>query len=367
MKNNFLLLVLSLILLFSCNQQEEYTITANIEGEDNKTIYLKVYREGNYETIDSAVIQNNTASFSGSVDHVEPYFVSVEDVNSSFFFFPSNEEITLNLYPDSMDKSTVVGSPAHDEYRLYLTTLQPLENDLEDLYMEYREARTADDENKMEELGEEASTIEDKINDKQWEAFNKNTGNFLAPYILYRKLYYGMELEALDSVYHMVDDRLAGHPYMVQLNNHINTLKNVAIGKQAPDFSLADTAGQVLSLSDLEGDYNYLLVDFWASWCPPCRAENPNLVAVYNEYKDEGFEILGVSFDRDKEAWIEAIHEDSLAWYHVSDLKGWGNKVGKMYGIRSIPSSVILNKDGIIIAKNLRGEALREKMEELYN
>jgi thiol-disulfide isomerase/thioredoxin len=117
----------------------------------------------------------------------------------------------------------------------------------------------------------------------------------------------------------------------------------------------------------LEGDYNYLLVDFWASWCPPCRAENPNLVAVYNEYKDEGFEILGVSFDRDKEAWIEAIHEDSLAWYHVSDLKGWGNKVGKMYGIRSIPSSVILNKDGIIIAKNLSGEALREKMEELYN
>ena len=366
MKIRFLLYIFP-FLLFSCNQQEEYTITSNIEGANNKTIYLKVYRNGSYETIDSTIINNNTASFSGSINHVEPYFVYIEDINDRYSFFPSNEEITLTLFADSLDKSEISGSPAHEKYKDYLARLQAPEKQLDDLYNEYRKAKQNGNQEKLEEIEEKAAGIEEQINTEQWKTFDDNKSNFLAPYILYRELYYGMEVEELDSVVALIDNQLEDHPYMKQLNNHIHTLKTVSIGKKAPGFSLADTAGQEVSLSDFQGDYSYLLIDFWASWCPPCRAENPNLVAVYNDYKDEGFDILGVSFDQDKDAWIKAIHEDSLTWHHVSDLKGWGNEVGKQYGIRSIPSSLILDENGVIIAKNLRGEELREKMEELYD
>jgi thiol-disulfide isomerase/thioredoxin len=128
---------------------------------------------------------------------------------------------------------------------------------------------------------------------------------------------------------------------------------------------MQDTSGMSLSIANLIGQ-NYLLVDFWASWCAPCREENPNLVALYNQYHDKGFDIIGVSFDSNRERWLGAIKDDSLTWNHVSDLLGWENKVGKLYGIRSIPSNVLLNPSGLIIAKNLRGEDLRKKLEELF-
>jgi peroxiredoxin len=132
----------------------------------------------------------------------------------------------------------------------------------------------------------------------------------------------------------------------------------------AVDFALNDTTGNPIAISSFKGDY--LLIDFWASWCGPCRRENPNVVALYNDFKDKGFEIIGVSFDDDGNKWINAIHQDGLIWPHVSDLKGWGSAAGKLYGINSIPATVLLDRDGIIIAKNLRGDALRKKLEELY-
>ena len=125
-----------------------------------------------------------------------------------------------------------------------------------------------------------------------------------------------------------------------------------------------DTEGNPVTLSSLYGK-GYLLVDFWASWCGPCRGENPNVVAAYNKYHAKGFEILGVSYDDNKDKWLKAIEEDKLPWIHVSDLKGWGNMTAKLYSISGIPANVLLDKEGKIIAKNLRGAALEEKLAEL--
>ncbi|MCB0617022.1 MAG: TlpA family protein disulfide reductase, partial [Phaeodactylibacter sp.] len=145
----------------------------------------------------------------------------------------------------------------------------------------------------------------------------------------------------------------------------IEQMKSFVVGGQAPDFTQKTPDGGEMSLSELRG--KVVLVDFWASWCGPCRRENPNVVRMYNKYKDKGFDILGVSLDKTQDRWLQAIEQDGLEWHHVSDLKGWGNEVAQAYGVRSIPHTILLDQEGRIIARNLRGQALEEKLEELFD
>jgi peroxiredoxin len=144
----------------------------------------------------------------------------------------------------------------------------------------------------------------------------------------------------------------------------VDKLRTTAVGQPAPEIALPNPEGQVVKLSSLKG--KYVLVDFWAKWCGPCRQENPNVVRVFNKYKDKGFTVFGVSLDRTKEDWIKAIKEDNLTWTHVSDLKYWQSEAAKTYGITGIPFSILLDPNGVIIAKNLRGQALEAKLAEIF-
>ena len=149
-----------------------------------------------------------------------------------------------------------------------------------------------------------------------------------------------------------------------RLGNLLKKSSTFIMGSEAPDFTMNTPQRTPLSLSDLRG--KVVLIDFWASWCGPCRRENPTVVAAYNKYKDKGFDVLGVSLDKDKDRWENAIEKDGLKWHHVSDLKGWGNSAAKLYGVSSIPATVLLDKEGKILARNLRGPALEAKLREIF-
>lgn len=153
------------------------------------------------------------------------------------------------------------------------------------------------------------------------------------------------------------------YSYTKELNNQVEKLKVTAVGQIAPEISLANPSGEIVKLSSLRG--KYVLIDFWAKWCGPCRRENPNVVKAYKRFKDKGFEVFGVSLDRNKEDWVKAIAEDGLTWTHVSDLKYFESQAAKDYNINAIPFSILLDKNGKIIAKNLRGAALDRKLEEV--
>ncbi|SKC04642.1 Peroxiredoxin [Sphingobacterium nematocida] len=174
---------------------------------------------------------------------------------------------------------------------------------------------------------------------------------------------YDPDYKEMEALFKTLDKTIKKSNEGKVFQRYLKSLSNVVIGKKAPGITQFDLDGNPYGLQDLKG--RYVLIDFWASWCPPCRAENPNLVAAYSEFKSKNFEILGVSFDKDFDSWKKAIADDNLTWKHISDLQYWNNGAAIPYGIKAIPQNVLVDPNGIIIARNLHGEELKKKLREI--
>lgn len=367
MKKVFLILTVA-TLVYACNNQQSsnngngFAINGTVSGYDNGYVYLHKVVDNDLKNIDSIMVKKGKFNLEGLVDFPEVYYLGFGDKRHLVPIFLENSDIEFTAQYDSLRDATIKGSKTQDEMNQYNDELVPFRDKLKNLQVQYGEAQSNNDTAVMNQLGadyeklmsERATFIENYI-----VSHNKSA---IAPYIL-STIYYSMETNKLDSIVSLFDQSLDKSSYTKMIKKKVETLRNVEVGKVAPDFALKDTTGNEIALSSFKG--KYLLIDFWASWCRPCRAENPNNVAIYNDYKDKGFEILGVSFDNKREDWLKGIKDDKLTWAQVSDLKGWKSAAGQLYGVNSIPHTVLLDKEGVIIAKNLRGEKLREKIAEL--
>ncbi|MDT8392785.1 MAG: TlpA disulfide reductase family protein [Bacteroidales bacterium] len=365
MKKLFYLLI-AVFLMASCSPEKndsQYVITVQIDTLIDGNAYLQKREGGEWVRIDTAVIEEGTFSMEGVVDFPVMHYIFIENLKRNVPIFLDEGNIVVSVFNNDRNATTITGSVAHDQYTKYLDEIQTYEDRMRELYKEYRIVRdsgTAEERDSVEQsldalYDEQQQFIKDYV-------FENNT-DVVAPFIAYRNAY-SWTVDELMKVVNNFDPALEASPDYAELVDRIEILKRVDIGQPLIDFTMKDTSGVDITLSEISKG-KYMLVDFWASWCGPCRAENPNIVACYNDFHDRGFDILGVSFDNTRDKWIKAIHDDGLTWHHVSDLQYWNNAAGKLYGIRSIPSSIILDPDGIIVARNLRGDELREKLEEL--
>jgi peroxiredoxin/nitrogen fixation protein len=362
MKKIAFILLIGAILASCAGKKDKYTISGKINGVDSGMVYLQKFDVSQWVKLDSAKLEKGKFTFKGKADMPEMWIVSYKQKQIFVPVFVENGKINVEIYADSSDKSRITGSATHDLFRLYQKQNDSLNKLMEACYKDYKAAKEANDSVKMK--------IADSVNDVLDKAMKKTVIDFakahntsvVGAYLVMRNAWQ-IELPELEEIAATFDTSLNRSTYVQSLKKRVDILRAVQIGQVAPDFTLNDTTGKPLPLSSLKG--KFLLVDFWASWCGPCRHENPNVVKAYQGYNKKGFDVLGVSLDTDHGKWVKAIRDDGLTWNHVSDLKGWGNEAGRLYGIMSIPANVLLDKDQKIIGRNLRGEDLTKKLAEL--
>jgi len=363
MKTNGLLIVLS-FLLFACTTQNEFSFSGTISGDAEGLVYLMDREDGKWIAIDSSEIVDGVFSFNGTVNAPVIYYLKTDAIGRNFFpVFMENSNMNCNIKLSPEVDYTIEGSSTHLEFDLVNDDLDVYKEEMDAIYQQYRTASSAFDTIRLNELLEQYDAKDEEQNQFILAYANDNPESYVAPYMVARYSFSFDEMD-LEPIVNNFDESIMDSKYAIQLKERLDLLKRVAIGQAATDFEQELVDGQMLKLSSLYG--TYLLVDFWASWCGPCRAENPNLVKNYRVFHKKGFDILGVSFDDNREKWLKAISDDELSWLQVSDLEGWGNAAGKLYGIRSIPSNILLDPDGVIIAKNIRGDDLNDKLQEIF-
>ena len=371
-----LLLVLAIFPVIAWAQSGTAKVKAGLKGLDPKAKAFLIYAADDKRVIDSAQLINGGFNF--TVDISEPteatvvishdgrplrYMISFDRVS----FYLDNGVVELNG-TDSISKVSVKGPSINDDYKKLQTLLEGVNAKTLALNHEYQTA-PAEKKNSQEfreYLVKKDSVITAERHELILSYIKSNPQTLISLNSL--KEYAGPTPDVaviqplFNSLSAPVKESKSGKLYGAYLAN----LQKTAIGSIAPDFSQPDTSGKIISLSSFRG--KYILVDFWASWCGPCRAENPNVVKAYAKYHPKGFEILGVSLDQPtgKANWLKAIHADGLGWTQVSDLKFWKNEVAVLYGIKAIPQNFLLDPNGKIIAKNLRGEDLNKKLIELF-
>jgi len=351
--------ILGLLLFpFALSAQDKFSIAGNVQGlPDGSSVTVSDINNPT-DTLARATVTSGAFELNGALKEPNLLQLNFDGVKKKAVVFIGNEKVKVNGTTEAIQEISVTGSRVHDDFEQFKKTFNPLFGKLGELGQQINGSSV-----KSDSLNKAYESELVKIKSEVDNFIKAKPASPVSPFVVMVTSEIEQDAAVMERRYAALDKKVQSGFYGSLIRQQIEDGKTGAVGSQAIEFSQADTEGKQVALSSFRG--KYVLVDFWASWCRPCRDENPNVVKAFNKFKDKNFTVLGISLDRDKDPWLKAIKADNLTWTQLSDLKFWSNEVAAKYKIQSIPQNLLIDPSGKIIAKNLRGSELHSALDKL--
>ena len=363
MKNVFSLL--SLILITSCNNEANYFIEGTIDIDDERKIYLLQADQNNQPYIqDSTTVKSQKFNFQGVSATPEISYIQVEGINGYVLAILESGNIKAELNSNNISRSTVSGTVSNDDFLKYKSETKSIVDVMNNISSEAQDAIMNGDVETAMNLEKDYNAKEREVLLYEWDFIIDNLDSYMSALLLEVFMVENkVNKDSIIDVYEKFSNRIKVSNVGKNIADLLSQYEDpIEEGELAPDFTAPSVNGSNVTLSEITKTNTVTLLDFWAAWCRPCRIENPNLVRLYKKYNQDGFDIIGVSLDRTKEQWEQAIVDDDLPWTQVSNLSFWNDPIARRYSIRAIPQSYLIDNTGTVIGKNLRGNDLEERI-----
>lgn len=356
---NLLIALLLLPALVQAQKNGQLKISATLSGLPDRTRVSLVNMNNQADTVAKAIALKGHFELAGSVPEPNLYQLNL-DGDKKIVLFVGNDHVVIKGSDEKTQDAEITGSPSHSDFMAFQNTFNPLFKKLTEMGQQFNPRPEG---SVYDSLVQAYQAQTEKIRKEIDRFITEKRSSYVAPFLMVVTAELEQDVAAQEKHFQQLSLPVQKGFFGKIMKQQIDNQKIGAIGSKAMEFSQNDTSGHAVSLSSFRG--KYVLLDFWASWCRPCRMENPNVVAVYNKFKEKNFTILSVSLDKDRKPWLNAIKQDNLTWSHVSDLKYWNNEVARLYRVESIPKNYLIDPDGKIVGKDLRGDQLTAKLCEM--
>ncbi len=355
------------VLMAACSSDPEgFTLNGQLDGAvaDGTSVYLRKSGERNQAVdVDTTEVLQGSFQFQGNQESPELHYIIIDNLNGTIPVVLENGKIEVSAQKDSLSSAKIGGSLQNDLFADFLDGSRELAYKAQSMNRDMRNAASARDTAVMNSLREEYFELQEEAKNFELDYAKANPNALISALIISKaQITKALSAEEISAMYDALTPEIKATTVGKEIKTKLDNGAKTTIGAKAPNFSAPTPGGEELALNDVLGKAT--IVDFWAAWCKPCRIENPNVVRVYNKYKDQGLSILGVSLDRRAEDWKKAIEDDGLKWHHVSNVQ-YFDEIAALYNVTAIPATFILDENGVIVAKDLRGPALEEKISEM--